>query len=31
MSEHRALKGKPVSSESLFPPLTRANFASSYP
>jgi hypothetical protein len=31
MSEHRALKGKPVSSEAVFPPLSRANFAASYP
>ena len=31
MSEHRALKGKPVSGEAVFPPLSRANFAASYP
>ena len=31
MSEHRALKGRPVSSEAVFPPLSRANFVSSYP
>lgn len=31
MSEYRALTGKPVSSEAVFPPLSRANFAASYP
>jgi hypothetical protein len=31
MSQHRPLKGRPVSSEAVFPPLTRANFAASYP
>lgn len=31
MTEHRALLGKLLSSDAVFPPLSRANFASSYP